>query len=758
MANRLVGYFENWAQYRPAGNGQFFPAQIDPALFTHVNFAFGLVGFVTWSVDPTATRTGSQRYTGDYSIQPVEWDDQATLYPALQALKSQNPGLKTLLSVGGWSMNSCDDMPSAGNPHPYGPYTCQLFSNMAADPSGRAQFIASAIAYAATYGFDGIDIDWEYPGYVGRGGGPDDLANFLALAQEFRAAAGPGFLLTMAAPAIVPTGLPQSYHDSPATYFGWLQQCAQYFDWLNVMSYDYHGAFDDPVNIGTGVNSPLTQDSTPNGPFSIMQTVQAYLAAGIDPGKIVLGMPAYGRNYTVANPAQLASSSGYGQPFSGPGPAGPATQIPGVLAYYEILPKLASGELTSVWDDATLTPYAYSAATGEWVSYDDETSLGYKASYLTANGLGGAMVFAIDDDDFANGFPLIKQVKSVLDGSGQRLPIPLDPFGAPPPNNAVAKNDGGAGPHVLNVDTLKPLLKSAWQQTLSTKDDPTNNNFWVTNGPNHDNIGLYGGLTDRPPLMLTFDDAAATGQATNRIVDTATVDNTNGLLPTSTATLSYTHSDATTTTSTISNSVQAGLTVGGKATILVAELDVTFSFEYTHSWSSETSTMTGESQTFMQSVPVTVPAGKIYQAVLRGTTREITAPFTATIDVSGKSETWFKNQVKGHFNWSASAGDIFGWISQYGLDSGDSATYTNLGDGKGRVTLSGTLYHQTTADFNAHIVDITNGEPGVPVAEVPGGQRIEMTTPGSPAPDCGVEIVPAADRAAFAFSDDHHPE
>ena len=472
----------------------------------------------------------------------------------------------------------------------------------------------------------------------------------------------------------------------------------------------------------------------------------------------MLGMPAYGRNYTVANPAQLASSSGYGQPFSGPGPAGPATQIPGVLAYYEILPKLASGELTSVWDDATLTPYAYSAATGEWVSYDDETSLGYKASYLTANGLGGAMVFAIDDDDFANGFPLIKQVKSVLDGSGQRLPIPLDPFGAPPPNNAVAKNDGGAGPHVLNVDTLKPLLKSAWQQTLSTKDDPTNNNFWVTNGPNHDNIGLYGGLTDSPPLMLTFDAAAATGQAMSRIVDTATVDNTNGLLPMSTATLSYTHSDATTTTSTISNSVKAGLTVGGKATILVAELDVTFSFEYTHSWSSEESTMTGQSQTFMQSVPVTVPTGKIYQALLRGTTREIQAPFTATIDVSGKSETWFKNQVKGHFNWSASAGDIFGWISQYGLDSGDSATYTNLGDGTGRVTLSGTLYHQTTADFNAHIVDITNGEPGVPVTEVPGGQRIETTTPGSPAPDRGVEIVPAADRAALAFADDPHPE
>jgi chitinase len=172
MPNRLVSYFENWAQYRGAG-GRFLPGQIDPALLTYVNFAFGLFGFVTWSVDPTDTRSGAQRYTGDYSIQPVEWNDQTELYPALNGgvdhnsqqvtgIKQRNPNLKTLLSIGGWSINSCDDTPNSGNLHPYGPFTCQLFSRMAADPNGRAQFINSAIAYARKYGFD--DIDWEYPG------------------------------------------------------------------------------------------------------------------------------------------------------------------------------------------------------------------------------------------------------------------------------------------------------------------------------------------------------------------------------------------------------------------------------------------------------------------------------------------------------------------------------------------------------------------------------------------------------------------
>jgi chitinase len=86
MAYKFVGYFGNWAQYRQA-RGKFLPDQIDPSLFKHINFAFGMFGFVSWSVDPSPTRTGDQRYTGDYTIQPVEWNDQKVLYLAMQNLK-----------------------------------------------------------------------------------------------------------------------------------------------------------------------------------------------------------------------------------------------------------------------------------------------------------------------------------------------------------------------------------------------------------------------------------------------------------------------------------------------------------------------------------------------------------------------------------------------------------------------------------------------------------------------------------------------
>ena len=386
---KFVGYYGNWAQYRQGG-GKFFPDQIDPSLFTHINFAFGMFGFVSWSVDPSP-RTGNQRYTGDYTIQPVEWNDQTVLYPAMQNLKKKNPNLKTILSIGGWSFNSCDDTPeSAGTAHPYGPFTCKLFSKMAADPSGRRQFINSAIAYAKKYGFDGIDLDWEYPAVSARGGQDADYNNYLTLLKEFRQTAGQNFIITIAS-AAVPKG-----SKTGDQFFLWLAQCGQYLDWFNVMSYDYHGAFDDPKTMGTGVNAPLLKDSVPNGTFDIKDTVESYLKANIPKEKIVLGMPTYGRSYIVAN-----RTDGYGKPFSGPGPAGAATATPGILAYYEILEKIASGELdVQKWDDATLTPYAYSTKTGLWVSYDNEKSLGYKVSYLIEKELGGAMVWAIDLDKF----------------------------------------------------------------------------------------------------------------------------------------------------------------------------------------------------------------------------------------------------------------------------------------------------------------------------------------------------------------------
>jgi len=268
----VVGaYYENWSQYRPPSGGRmtFFPDMIDPSIITDLYYAFGIFGYVSKSIDPD-----NPHLTGDYSVQPVEWNDQSVLYPQVMALKNTNPNLRNILAIGGWSFNDPSDV--------MGKDTYKLFSQMVSNEANRSNFIQSAIAYAHQYGFDGIDIDWEYPGDSTRGGEPEDFDNFVLFLKECKSAfeiASPSLLLTYASPAIVPSGVPDSYKKDPDSFFKWLAECAPYLDRFNLMAYDYHGPFDNPKI--TGVNAPLNHDTNPDSLMFIANSVQNYLKNGI---------------------------------------------------------------------------------------------------------------------------------------------------------------------------------------------------------------------------------------------------------------------------------------------------------------------------------------------------------------------------------------------------------------------------------------------------------------------------------------------
>ncbi len=406
----VVGaYYENWSQYRPAaGLGwrpQFFPSLIDPTIVTDIYYAFAFFGFITKSVDPN-----NQRLTGDYKMQPVEWNDQSRLYGEIQALKKQNPKLRTLIAVGGWSFNDPED------PNGIGQHTYQLFSQMVAMKKRRTEFINSAVAYARQYGFDGIDIDWEYPGDLTRGGRDKDFPNFVEFLRELHKAchaANPPLLVTYASPAIVPNGVSEKYHKNPELYFQWLAECSQYVDRLNVMAYDYHGAFDNPQL--TGVNSPLNRDTDPASTFYVEKTLSNYIDNGVPANKIVLGIPTYGRCYSGVS-GLTPTDNGPGKPFTGPGQAGAATGTPGFLSYFEIADMNAKKEFLLGFDSTTSTPYGYNTQTGTWVTYEQPDTVTLKAQKAKEKGLLGIMFWAVDDDEYAWGdkYPNIRAGYKVL--------------------------------------------------------------------------------------------------------------------------------------------------------------------------------------------------------------------------------------------------------------------------------------------------------------------------------------------------------
>ena len=403
----VAAYYENWSQYRPQSGGrtQFFPQNIDPTILTDLYFAFAIFGFQDRSINPQ-----NPHLTGDYTIQPVEWNDQNVLYPQVQALKKINPNLRTLLSIGGWGFNDPQD------PSGIGTNTYHLFSQMASSKDSRTQFIQSAVSYAKLYGFDGIDIDWEYPGDLTRGGSDADFANYIEFLSEFQTATkavNPSLTLTIATSAIVPSGVSDYYRQNPQAYFQWLAQCSLYVDRINIMAYDYHGAFDNPKI--TGVNAPLLQDTNPSSVNCIKATLDNYIQNGVPSSKIVLGLATYGHSYGgVQNLSPTNSSPGL--PFAFAGQAGPSTGSPGMLAYYEIADMIAGNQLTFATDSVTQTAYAYNAASQEWVSFDTPQTIELKAQYAKSLGLAGIMFWAIDDDEYAWGdkFPNIKSGYNVF--------------------------------------------------------------------------------------------------------------------------------------------------------------------------------------------------------------------------------------------------------------------------------------------------------------------------------------------------------
>ena len=219
----VASYVTSWTEVMP-----------DPFLLTHVNYAFG---HVTDSFDGLRI-------------------DNVDRLKAIVKLKEQNPDLKVVLSVGGWT---------SGN-----------FSEMAADATFRKGFCDDCPKAVKELNLDGIDIDWEYPG-EGEGAGiswsPDDKGNFTLLMKDLRSALGRKKLLTLA------SCCNPKYIDFPAIM--------DVVDFVNTMTYD--------MNEGDSTFHCALYPSEHTAQWTTSGSVEAHLEAGVPADKLVVGVPFYGK-------------------------------------------------------------------------------------------------------------------------------------------------------------------------------------------------------------------------------------------------------------------------------------------------------------------------------------------------------------------------------------------------------------------------------------------------------------------------------
>jgi chitinase len=369
---RIIGYFTSWGV---AGRG-YTVSRIPAGQLTHINYAFAAISPLGKCAlgDPVADtqRFYSKRDSVDQT--PDVKDGPHGNFNQLLKLKKKYPDLKILISVGGWNGSG-------------------MFSEIAQDPTSRQKFVQSCLElYLDKWGeiFDGIDLDWEYPVSGGaKKGQPADKQNFTLLLEEFRKQldakeqiSKKDYLLTIAAPAG-----PEVYKNLE------LDKIPAFLDWINIMTYDFHGAWDKTTNFNAPLHkssSDPSKDPVVREQFNVEAAAQAYLKAGIPAAKLVVGVPFYGRGWMgVAN-----KNNGLYQAASGPAKG---NLEPGAFDYATIK-KTFIPTYTRFWHEEAKVPWLYNPTTGIMISYDDPESVGEKADYVKENKLGGIMFWELSQD------------------------------------------------------------------------------------------------------------------------------------------------------------------------------------------------------------------------------------------------------------------------------------------------------------------------------------------------------------------------
>ncbi len=334
----ISGYYASWAAY-----SGFTPLDLQNAgQLTHIFYAFANI-----NSDFKVTM-------GDPKADPANFQE-------LSALKQRNPQLKTILSVGGWTWSA-------------------RFSDAASTQARREAFADSAVAFMVKYGFDGIDIDWEFPVSGGLSTNKTraaDKGNFTLLMKTLREKLtargileGKEYLLTFAGPS-----------DAACLKNMELQKVAPYVDFALAMTYDMHGG----AGKYTDFNAPLytPSESSPQFQWSCDDAVNAWLGAGFPKEKLILGIPFYGRQFTKAT----AGGDGLYQTFS----KASSVNYDAIVAQY-----LSDSSYTRYLHPDARVPWLYNGST--FLSYDDAQSIAEKGAYIKAKGLRGAGIWELSQN------------------------------------------------------------------------------------------------------------------------------------------------------------------------------------------------------------------------------------------------------------------------------------------------------------------------------------------------------------------------
>ena len=406
---QVVGYFTEWGIYGRQYRVKDVETSGSAARLDVLNYAFG-------NVAPDAAGNVVCKLADEWADYQVPWTAEQSVtgqevtwprpilgnFQQLQALKTLHPNLKVVISLGGWTLS-------------------KYFSDGALTDASRQALVSSCIDLfikgnlpdpgwggmggpgAAAGVFDGIDLDWEWPGSEGNVGNvirPEDRQNFTRLVEEFReqldaygATTGEHYLLTAFLPAA------RAKIDAGFE----VDELFDALDFATVQGYDLHGPWEATTNHQSNLRTSHKDPASPR--YSVDDTVRAYLERGAPAGKLVVGVPFYSKGWTGVAPLD----KGLYQPSSGPA----AGVWEAGTDDYEVTKERLSSGFTRYWDGRSFAAWLFDGTT--FWTFDDPAVMKHKAHYVLQNRLGGIMFWELSGDT-----PDGELITALADGLGKQ--------------------------------------------------------------------------------------------------------------------------------------------------------------------------------------------------------------------------------------------------------------------------------------------------------------------------------------------------
>ncbi|CUM63431.1 uncharacterized protein PRCAT00001006001 [Priceomyces carsonii] len=333
---RTCVYYSNWSVYER----KHFAIDVPADLITNLFYAFLAI-----NQDTGALKLSDEWCDAQLPLKSPRNSDKKITGSLKQIfeLKQLNRHMKVSASIGGWG-------------------SAEAFKNVTTSSHKRLKFIQSLIWHLKEYGFDGLDIDWEYPN------NSQENELLVKLLHELRSEMdkiSTDLLLTIASPA----GKEQlNILD--------LKELDRYLSFWNVMCYDFNG---ESWSDKTAYHSNLFGFNGDNN-LNCSDTINHYIKKGIKPEKLILGMPLYGRVFHGVNAPRIGQSFNVN--------SHPKNRIKGDTIDYKLIPPKGFRES---FDSHKVSAFCYDDSTKQFICYDNEKSARIKAQFVILKDLGGGM-------------------------------------------------------------------------------------------------------------------------------------------------------------------------------------------------------------------------------------------------------------------------------------------------------------------------------------------------------------------------------